>query len=87
MRTEMRRLGWARTRTGRPARLGRGREDRGAEIERDVIVLNKNTRCCVRRKERKTEQQEDKSPYIHRSPYLIFNNKIPSNHFPFLHTA
>jgi hypothetical protein len=52
-------------RTGRPAGLGRGGEDRGAEIERDVIVLNKNTRHCVRRKERKTEQQEDKSPYIH----------------------
>jgi hypothetical protein len=42
-------------RTGRPARLGRGGEDRGAEIERDVIVLNKNTRRCVRRKERKIE--------------------------------
>jgi hypothetical protein len=87
MRTEMQRLGWARTRTGRPARLGRGGEDQGAEIERELIVLNKNTRHCMRRKERKTEQQEDKSPYIHRSPYLIFNTKIPSNHFPFLHTA
>jgi hypothetical protein len=74
-------------RTGRPARLGRGGEDWGAEIERDVIVLNKNTRRCVRRKERKTEQREDKSPYIHRSPYPIPILKIPTNHFPFLHTA
>jgi hypothetical protein len=41
MRTEMRGLGWVRTRAGRPAGLGRGGEDRGAEIERDVIVLNK----------------------------------------------
>jgi hypothetical protein len=74
-------------RIGRPARLGRGGEDRGAEIERDTIVLNKNTRCCMRRKERKTEQQEDKSPYIYRSPYLTPILKIPTNHFPFLHTA
>jgi hypothetical protein len=42
-------------RTGRPARLGRGGEDRGVEIERVVIVLNKNTRRCMRRKERKIE--------------------------------
>jgi hypothetical protein len=30
-----------RTRAGWLAGLGRGGEDRGAEIERDVIVLNK----------------------------------------------
>jgi hypothetical protein len=65
-------------RTGRVAGLGRRGEDQGVEIERDVIVLNKNTRCCVRRKERKTEQQEDKSPYIHRSPKFLLTTSLSS---------
>jgi hypothetical protein len=46
----------------------------------DIVVLSKNTRRCVRRKEEKTEQWEDKSPYIHRSPYptsIVIKFPIP----------
>jgi hypothetical protein len=46
-----------------------------------------NTRCCMKKKERKTEQWEDKSSYIHRSSspdialttslsYILHNRKF-----------
>jgi hypothetical protein len=41
MRTEMRGLGQARTRAGQPTGLDRSGGDRGTEIERDMVVLNK----------------------------------------------
>jgi hypothetical protein len=70
-----------RTRAGRPARQGRGSEDWGTEREENVVVLSKNTRRCVRRKERKTEQWEDESPYIHRSlsiPKFLLTTSLSS---------
>jgi hypothetical protein len=57
---EYRKAGW----------VGGESEDRGAKREENVAVLSTNTRHCMRRKERKTEQWEDKSPYIHRSPSI-----------------
>jgi hypothetical protein len=57
-------------RAGRLAGQGRESEDWGAREKENVVVLSKNTRYCMRRKERKTDQQEDKSPYIHRSPSI-----------------
>jgi hypothetical protein len=55
---------------GRPARqVEKARTGEQREKE-NIVVLSKNTRRCVRRKERKTEQWEDKSPYIHRSPSI-----------------
>jgi hypothetical protein len=54
-----RRLGWA----------GQRGEYWGLEMKRGVVVLDKNTRRCVKKKKRKTERWEDKPPYIHRFPY------------------
>jgi hypothetical protein len=52
-------------------------------------VLENNTRRYMRRKERKTEQWEDKSPYIHRSPYptSILKFLLPTSLSSILHSS
>jgi hypothetical protein len=78
-------LGW--TRTGGLARLDKGGEYWGSEMKRGVVVLNKNTRHCMKKKEKKDRIVGGQAPLYTSVPLSNFNTTFPTTHFPFLYTV